>query len=391
LILESRHAWSISIAQWLRIIGASMVVWRDNQGGWHGSSGFVVGLTLRLGYACASGTSPIAFDVHLEDGGVVDEAVDGGDGHRRIGEHLAPIAERLIRGDHQRAALRPSRTWGCATVGLVGEPGGGMKWRVVTEVTRADGAVLAYEIGGGAAVDEYSPGTVGLTLAEGKLVLAGLQHHLVQAQTEDHCCRRRRCQRCGALRPIKDKRSRRLLSLFGTVNVSAPRFEPCRCAVTRRQTLSPVSEIMPDRCTPEYERVVAEMGASLPYRRARTLLSEFLPLDDIPSVETARQRTIRVGARLEKEAVASAKVAEPTSVETESIALSIDGGHVRSVRHYQVRSFKVLLAQVTNDDGKQLVFSSVPAEAISQQGQLRGVLNKLGATAVTPVTILSDG
>jgi hypothetical protein len=124
-----------------------------------------------------------------------------------------------------------------------------MKWRVVTEVTRADGAVLAYEIGGGAAVDEYSPGTVGLTLAEGKLVLAGLQHHLVQAQTEDHCCRRGRCQRCGALRPIKDKRSRRLFSLFGTVNVSAPRFEPCRCAVTRRQALvtpSPAGERQPD-------------------------------------------------------------------------------------------------------------------------------------------------
>ena len=162
--------------------------------------------------------------------------------------------------------------------------------------------------------------------------------------------------------------------------------------MTRRQTLSPVSETMPDRCTPGYERVVAKIGASLPYRRARTLLSEFLPLDDIPSVETARQRTIRAGARLEKEAVTSAKVAEPTSVETKSIALSVEGGHVRSVRHDQVRSFEVLLAQVTNEDGKQIVFSSVPAEAISRQDQLRGVFHKLGATAVTPVTdIPSDG
>ena len=130
---------------------------------------------------------------------------------------------------------------------------------------------------------------------------------------------------------------------------------------------------------------------SLPYRRARTLLAEFLPLDDIPSVETARQRTIRVGARLEKEAVSSAQAAEASPAEAKSIALSIDGGHVRSVREYQVRSFEVLLAQVTNDEGKQVVFSSVPAEAISQQDQLRGVLHKLGATAVTPVTILSDG
>ena len=165
-----------------------------------------------------------------------------------------------------------------------------MKWRVVLEAIGADGTVRAHEIGGGAPVDEYSPRTIGPTLAEGKLMLAGLQHRLVEAQTEDHCHRRRRCQRCEASRPMKDKRPRRLLTLFGTVNVSAPRFEPCRCAVTRRETLNPVSEIMPDRCTPEYERVVAKMGASLPYRRARTLLAEFLPLDDIPSVETvARQ------------------------------------------------------------------------------------------------------
>ena len=131
------------------------------------------------------------------------------------------------------------------------------------------------------------------------------------------------------------------------------------------------------------------MGAWLPYRRARTMLSEFLPLDDIPVVETTRQRTIRVGARLEKEAVAVS--AETTAVEAKSIALSIDGGHVRSVRQYQVRSFEVLLAQVQNDEGEQIVFSSVPAEALSQKHQLRGVLHGLGATRTTPVTILSDG
>ena len=37
------------------------------------------------------------------------------------------------------------------------------------------------------------------------------------------------------------------------------------------------------------------------------------------------------------------------------------------------------------------MFSSVPAEADLQQQQLRGVLNRLGATPRTPVTILSDG
>jgi hypothetical protein len=264
-----------------------------------------------------------------------------------------------------------------------------MKWRVVLELVGADGTAAVHEVGGGAAAAEYTPRLIGLTPAEGKHMLAAVQHHLVEAQTEDHCRRRRRCQRCGMQRALKDLRSRRLVSLFGTVEVRAPRFTPCRCAVTCRRTLSPVAEIMPDRCTPEYERVVAKMGALLPYRRARALLAEFLPLGDLPTVEATRQRTLRVGARLEQEAVAGAR---PKRAETaKSLALSIDGGHVRAARQYQGRSFEVLLAQVSNDEGKQVVFSSVPAEANSQTRQLRGVLCGLSATPTTPITVLSDG
>ena len=81
------------------------------------------------------------------------------------------------------------------------------------------------------------------------------------------------------------------MSLFGTVEVRAPRFGPCRCGVACRRSLTPVAEIMPDRCTPEYERVMAGMGSALPYRRARALLAELLPLDTAPKVDTIRRRT----------------------------------------------------------------------------------------------------
>ena len=60
---------------------------------------------------------------------------------------------------------------------------------------------------------------------------------------------------------------------------------------------------MPDGCPPEYERVIAKVGALLPYARARTLLAEFLPLGDLPAVKTTRRRTLRVGARLEQQSV----------------------------------------------------------------------------------------
>jgi hypothetical protein len=265
-----------------------------------------------------------------------------------------------------------------------------MKWRVMVELSGAKGTTQLREVSlGGCATTEYSAETLGLTIAEGKGVLAGLQRHLVQARTEEHCRSRRDCARCGAQRPLKDIRRRRLTSLFGVVEVHAPRFGPCRCGVASRRTITPVAEIMPDRCTPEYERVLAKTGALLPYRRARTLLGEFFALEEAPDVETIRQRTLRVGARLERAAVAPPTTSPLT--EAKSIVLAIDGGHVKAVRGYQQRSFEVFVAQVSNDNGKQIVFSSMPAEADRQARQLGRVLHELGATPNTPVTILSDG
>jgi hypothetical protein len=104
----------------------------------------------------------------------------------------------------------------------------GMKWRVKLELVGPDGIVGVHEVGGRAAVAEYVPQTIGLTLEEGKPLLAALQVHLVQAQAADHSRHRRRCQRCGTQRPLKDQRSRRLVSLFGTMEVRAPRFTIAR-------------------------------------------------------------------------------------------------------------------------------------------------------------------
>ena len=269
--------------------------------------------------------------------------------------------------------------------------GGEMRWRVVRELAGADGARQVHEIGAGERPPTgYTAPVPGLGLEQSKSILAAAQRHLVAAQVDEHCRDRRRCDRCGASRPLKDLRPRRLASLFGVAEVRAPRFGPCRCGVPCRRSITPAAEVMPDRCTPEYERVVAAMGAALPYRRALALLGEFFPLGDAPAVEATRQRTLQVGARLERAALAPS---QPPAVTPEagSIALGIDAGHVRSVRRYQVRSFEAIVAQVGGTEGKSVVFSSVPAEADRQQQRLRGVLHRLGAVPGTPATILSDG
>ena len=99
-----------------------------------------------------------------------------------------------------------------------------MRWRVMVELSDAIGASRVREVrAGGSATPDCSATTLGLSLAEAKVVLACLQRHLAQAQAEEHCQLRRRCPRCGGQRPLKDRRSRQLRSLFGTVEIwSAP-------------------------------------------------------------------------------------------------------------------------------------------------------------------------
>ena len=132
---------------------------------------------------------------------------------------------------------------------------------------------------------------------------------------------------------------------------------------------------MPDSCIPEYERILSKMGSQAAYGRAAALMAEFLPLGHTPAIETARRRTLQVGARLEQQILAAKPLTTPPSAQ--SIAVSVDGGHVKSIRTYQMRSFEVMLACISNDQGEQQLFSSVPVEADRQRQQLNAVLRDL--------------
>jgi hypothetical protein len=73
-----------------------------------------------------------------------------------------------------------------------------VQWRVIVELSSTVGAKQVHEVHvGGNATAGCSATTLGLSLAEAKSVLAGLQRHLVHTQAEEHCQVRRRCPRCG--------------------------------------------------------------------------------------------------------------------------------------------------------------------------------------------------
>src|SRR5467141_4171504 len=53
------------------------------------------------------GASPVTLDVHLKDGGMVNQAVYDRDRHCLVWEDLAPFAERLIGSDEEGSLLVP--------------------------------------------------------------------------------------------------------------------------------------------------------------------------------------------------------------------------------------------------------------------------------------------
>ena len=61
----------------------------------------------RSAFAVERGAAAIALDVHLEDRGVMNEAIDDGQRHRLVWKDLAPLSGRLVGGDQQGSPLVP--------------------------------------------------------------------------------------------------------------------------------------------------------------------------------------------------------------------------------------------------------------------------------------------
>ena len=73
---------------------------------------------------------------------------------------------------------------------------------------------------------------LGLTLAEGKQLLAQVQQEVVAAQADNHVMLRPDCRSCGGRCHVKDWRPHRIATLFGEVRVRLPRFLYARCGRT---------------------------------------------------------------------------------------------------------------------------------------------------------------
>src|SRR5215213_16569 len=124
--------------------------------------------------------------------------------------------------------------------------------------------------------------SLGLTLAEGRRLLAGVQREIVAAQARLHAARRPECRGCGAACRVKDYRQHAVATLFGQVAARLPRFCCAGCARTEAGVGWP-SRV---RSTPELDRLRAQLSALMTYRTAAEVLAQLFPVDAGTDPET---------------------------------------------------------------------------------------------------------
>jgi len=277
-----------------------------------------------------------------------------------------------------------------------------MQWTVRLEARTSQGEVTTTEL-----VTFSRPGVVstlaeiGLMLAETKTLLAKLQASMLCGQVVEHAAHHRICTACGVPQPLKDRRTRRLQTLFGTVEVDAPRFKACRCRVTTPVagvTISPVCALLTARCTPELERVQAELGARTSFRDGARFLEALLPVSPA-SHESLRPRTHTVALQLEAaDRQVAAEVmavrdepAKAAAADASRPVVMLDGAYIRAVPGHQVRSFEAICGKVEREGHATRRFALVRSVAEQPHALLRAALLDQGWREGETVTAISDG
>jgi hypothetical protein len=136
---------------------------------------------------------------------------------------------------------------------------------------------------------------LGLSLAEAKLLLAGVQRQIVAAQARSPVIRRLDC-RCGkGVCQVKDYRDHAIATLFGQVKVRLPRFRRTACGAIE------VGVDWPSHCrsTPELDRLQAHLAGVMTYRTAADVLKQMFPVGAGNDKDAMRRRALRAGAPLQ--------------------------------------------------------------------------------------------
>jgi hypothetical protein len=292
-------------------------------------------------------------------------------------------------------------------IALFGEAAMAVEWTIVIEGKNEFGDVCRKAVRIDKSWDRLFDGDIGLSIEDGKTILTALQSAVVVHEAETYSLFRRACPDCHRLRPVKDYTSRRIRTVFGTVEVRNPRWMLCQhCHPGMDGAFAPLKEICPDRATPELQELTARLGSMMPYRQAAKVLGEFLPIEPTETYATVRKRTIRIGERLDDQIMQESwrtrnQADDHHQLEMQlpgdrrkEFVISIDTAHVRSAEPNAARNFELVVARCGRGGrgepgGRYFVTGSTAQNAICDRAI--HALEGAGYRGFGDVTVISDG
>jgi hypothetical protein len=145
------------------------------------------------------------------------------------------------------------------------------------------------------------PEELGLTLAEAKGLLEGLQRTVVEQQIAEYSKQQSSCSLCSKPRSHKGAHAIVYRTLFGKIELSSPRLFHCRCKPQPTRSFSPLAELLAERTSPELLYLEAKFASLVSYGLSMRLFEEVLPIGAEINASTIRNHTLAVAEKLESE------------------------------------------------------------------------------------------
>ena len=126
-----------------------------------------------------------------------------------------------------------------------------MEWTVTIEGPDEFGEMQRAQVQIEKGFERLASGEIGLSIDDGKRIMAALQEFVVKEELATYALARRVCVFCERLRPVKDYTSRKIRTVFGTVVVKNPRWMVCqRCFPHFSMAFTVLGEICPTGLRP---------------------------------------------------------------------------------------------------------------------------------------------
>jgi hypothetical protein len=274
-----------------------------------------------------------------------------------------------------------------------------MRVRVLLQITDDDGTAGAAEEVAAFEKQTERPEDLGLSIAEGKALLAAAQQRTVNAQAVAWSQRHRSCEACGARRRSKGSYSVTFMTLYGDVQLSSPRLHRCPCqSADGPATISPLRTLIPDHIAPERLYLEARWASLAPYAAAAGLLADILPIASGANAKTLREHTLRVAERAEAELAEErpcfidgcpdewARLPIPEG----RIVVGLDGGYLRNWQDRKT-NFEVIVGRSVPEDRDARYVGLVHGHDPKPKRRLFDTLKSQGLQANQDVTFLTDG